>query len=85
MAHKIRVKFVPGTNKDGSPSKTNGSWIATDRTRGKTIVVAEVSGKNTKALRDEFDQEVQIYKDGLYYRHVTQHPNDKRFVEKHTK
>lgn len=82
--HRIKIKFHPGTNKDGTPSKTNGVWIATDRTRGKTITVAEMTGKNTKVFREQIELAVEDYRVKIHQAHVESHPNDKHYQRKHS-
>lgn len=77
MAHQLKVEFVPGKNKNGSPSKTRGIWKIYDRTRrgkvflGQTEVKGEVPDLLDERRRD-FIQE-----------HLANHPNDMAFRRKH--
>lgn len=84
MAHKIRVKFVPGTNKDGKPSKTNGTWVVTDHTRGKTVTVAKFEGKkSSKDDRLAAEDAAERWRGVANLRHRINNPNDRAFRAKH--
>ena len=77
MAHKLKVEIVPHTNKDGSPSKTKKDYILTDRTRGKKLQVGVASSQ--KAL----DQLMVDYRSAQAEMHLSKHPNDRAFRQKH--
>lgn len=82
MAHKIRVTFVPGYNKDGKPSKTKGTFLVTDKTRKKKKIIARVEGTNNAATRADIQKIVDEYRWYEHRRHVMQHPHDKNHLTK---
>ncbi len=77
MAHRIRVLWIEGTNKDGTVSKRNGVFRVLDKTRGKIVVLGEYD------TREEATQKMREYRAVLFDQHITTHPNDTHFVQKH--
>lgn len=77
MAHNITIKPVPHVNGDGRASKTKKDYQVIDRTRGKRVVVGVASS------REKAEQIVRDYRGQVAEQHLSTHPNDRAFKEKH--
>lgn len=77
MAHNIKIKVRPHTNKDGTPSKTKKDYVVVDRHRGKVVEVGvETTKKGAEAL-------VDVRRRLVIQEHMRNHPNDRAFMQKH--
>lgn len=77
MAHRVKVRVVPHRNKDGSLSKSSKDYQVWDKTRRGRVLVGVC-----KSQRAADDMVIQ-YRAKVFHDHLTNHPNDIAFVNKH--